>query len=221
MIARRAIAGVLGLFFVVGALGCAQVDDEESIIRPLRPVEVQSGADGDVGVSSVQSDDVQMSGRYRVTADGKLLRPEDAPIPSQPEYPEEARFETPEGAEAFVRYVIDLYEYMLVSGETDDFAKLCLSESEWCEKSIKNRKEVADSGGWVEEADLEIIQAQFPFEIDEYPGVWNSDIEVETKKLAGYDNGKLRAEEPSVVKLRLQMRFEGGRWGMHSFTKVK
>lgn len=221
MIARRAIAGVLGLFFVVGALGCAQVDDEESIVRPLRPVEVQSGADGDGGVSSVQSDDVQMSGRYRVGGDGRLLRPEDAPIPSKPQYPDEARFETPEGAEAFVRYVIDLYEYMLVSGETTDFEKLCLSESEWCEKSIRNRNKVSANGGWVEEADMEIVQAQFPFEVDEYPGVWNSDIEVKTNKLTGYDNGKLRAEEPAIVKLRLQMRFENGRWGMYSFTKVK
>lgn len=220
MIARRAIAGVLGLFFVVGALGCAQVDDEESIIRPLRPVEVQSGADGDGGVSSVQSDDVQMSGRYRVTADGKLLRPEDAPIPSQPEYPEEARFETPEGAEAFVRYVIDLYEYMLVSGETDDFEKLCRPASQWCSSLANKRIDIRRVGGWIELADIEILKIQFPFEIEGHPGLWNSDIEVRRNKLTGYNKGKLQDEGTLVMNLRLQMRFENGRWGIESSSEV-
>ncbi len=48
-----------------------------------------------------------MSGRFEAGEDGKLLRPTDAPVPTEPESPASAREETPEGIEAFSGYVFD------------------------------------------------------------------------------------------------------------------
>lgn len=217
MVVRRVVLSFLGVFLCVGVAGCAQVDEGESFVRP--PVEVNSG-DGEGGGVDAQSGDVQMSGRYRVGGDGRLLRPEDAPIPSKPQYPDEARFETPEGAEAFVRYVIDLYEYMLVSGETTDFEKLCRPASQWCSSLANKRIDIRRVGGWIELADIEILKIQFPFEIEGHPGLWNSDIEVRRNKLTGYNKGKLQDEGTLVMNLRLQMRFENGRWGIESSSEV-
>lgn len=219
---RRITTCALSALLIVSMTACAHTPEKETVIRPPKPAETTH----DNGMSSgeednAQSADLQMSGRYRVGADGKLLRPDDAPIPAKPAYPDEAHFETPEGAEAFIHYVIDSYEYMIVSADAEDFLKLCLPESQWCDGSVEKRLQIRKNAGWIEAFDLEILQSQVPFEIDGHPGVWNSDVEVKTNVLSGYDNGKIVVKDPYVVTMRFQMRFDNGRWAIQSSTKAE
>lgn len=208
-IVRRAVS----VFLLISLAGCSQVEEESPIIRPLPVSEetpgsaVQSDSD-----NRAQSADFPMSGRYRVGGDGKLLRPEDAPIPPKPDYPEAARFETPEGAEAFIHYVIDSYEYMVVSGDTKEFEQLGLPNCKWCERSVTTVHKFAQNSSWVEVADMEVVETQFPFEVDGYEGLWNSDITVRTHKLTTYENGKIVVAEPNSIDMRVQVQFENGRW---------
>lgn len=219
---HRIVTRAVSVFLLISLTGCSQVEEEPPIIRPLPVSEeapgsaVQSDSD-----NRAQSADFPMSGRYRVGGDGKLLRPEDAPIPPKPDYPEAARFETPEGAEAFIHYVIDSYEYMVVSGDTKEFEKLCLPTSKWCRVLSEKRAQTQKDGGWVEAVDLTAIHVQFPFEIEDHPGLWNSEIELKTNKLITYENGKIIDQNPSVAKRVLQMRFKEGRWVIETNGKAE
>lgn len=219
---HRITARAVSVLLVVGLSGCSSVEEPESFIRPPLPEDEQSASVGSLEGESAQSDgDVLMSGRYRVGADGRLLRPQDAPIPDKPDYPEAARFETPEGAEAFIHYVIDSYEYMVVSGDTKEFEKLCLPTSKWCRVLSEKRAQTQKDGGWVEAVDLTAIHVQFPFEIEDHPGLWNSEIELQTNKLITYENGKIIDQQPSVAKRVLQMRFIEGRWVIETNGKAE
>lgn len=219
---HRITARAVSVLLVVGLSGCSSVEEPESFIRPPLPEDEQSASVGSLEGESAQSDgDVLMSGRYRVGADGRLLRPQDAPIPDKPDYPEAARFETPEGAEAFIHYVIDSYEYMVVSGDTEEFERLGLPNCRWCERSIKTVNKFAQNSSWVEVADMEVVETQFPFEVDGYEGLWNSDITVRTHKLTTYENGRIINAEPNSIEMRAQVQFDNGRWFLRDFGEIE
>lgn len=210
---RRITTCALSALLIVSMTACTHTPKEETVIRPPKPAETTHNNGMSSGEEdNAQSADLQMSGRYRVSADGKLLRPDDAPIPPKPAYPDEAHFETPEGAEAFIHYVVSELAYMFVAEDTTGFEKISTPDCEWCQGHIDAVKTRQKNGAWIERATVDVTSMQVPFHIEGHEHMWNSDITLVIKDVVGYDGSHEITQPPVETPLRIQLRFNDGKW---------
>ncbi|QWW18920.1 hypothetical protein I6B53_07155 [Schaalia sp. 19OD2882] len=126
------VVGLLGLAACQGTGGGQSGDSAGSV---------------DSATSGVQSGEVQMSGGYVVGPNGYLLQPED-PDMVEPVLPAIAKEPSVEGAEAFIRYYLDLLAYSWYTGDTEKLEAVSGNPCKFCKGRIKLIKQLYDSGGW-------------------------------------------------------------------------
>lgn len=108
---------------------------------------VQSGATA-AGATGGPSSAESMSGGYRVGADGKLLKPDDGPVPVPPSTPASIGEDTPEAAEEFARYFVAVAEYAWNSGDTTELRAISTSDCEMCTAMADAVEKRQAAGGW-------------------------------------------------------------------------
>lgn len=162
--------------------------------------------------SAPQKADKQMSGRFEVGENGKLLRPSDAPIPMQPLLPPAAHQETPEGMEAFAKYVINLIPYTWMSGNTTPLENISLPDCSWCRAVVGERQRLNERIGWVENAKIEVTAASRAIEVPNHPGLWHIELSLHHDELHGYDGNKIFQRDSFDEVLIIQARYENTRW---------
>lgn len=165
--------------------------------------------------SSVSVADQQMSGRFEVGKDGKLLRPSSAPIPWQPQLPQAAREETPEGMEAFTRYVLKLVPYMWMSGNTEPLENLALPTCSWCQDLLDGQEKRKLNSAWVETAGIEIVTVGQPFLANDSLHVWHVDLEMKQLAMTVYDGTIIREYAEEMGTLQVEAQFADGRWKLY------
>lgn len=119
--------------------------------RPATPATVAQSGPGQSGaVSGGQSvGDGPMSHGYRVGPDGKLLQPDQGNL-TPPELPEEAKQETPEGAQAYAEHYIALLTYAFKTGQTQELKDSYNAECESCIKRTTRIETIYSGGGWAD-----------------------------------------------------------------------
>lgn len=163
--------------------------------------------------------EVQMSGEYRVGADGKLVSPVDPLSVPVPVLGSEAQFETPEGMEAFAKYVIELIPYTWMTGNTSKLEDISLPECTWCADVVAKTQNRVKQGGWVQDASMEILASTIPFEIPDHPGLWHTEIEYVRPSVHSYDGTLLRHVKEDKGIMIVQGRFESARWVLFAAAK--
>ncbi|QWW18918.1 hypothetical protein I6B53_07145 [Schaalia sp. 19OD2882] len=126
------VVGLLGLAACQGTGGGQSGDSAGSV---------------DSATSGVQSGEVQMSGGYVVGPNGYLLQPED-PDMVEPVLPAIAKEPSVEGAEAFIRYYLDLLAYSWYTGDTEKLEAVSGNPCKFCKNRIETIKDVYEKGGW-------------------------------------------------------------------------
>lgn len=185
----------------------------------LQSMSGQSGGDAHEA-SKATSGDVVMSGRYPVSPEGKLLRPVDTPVPVEPLLPAAAMVESPEGMEAFARYVVDLIPYMWMSGDTSKLEDISMPECSWCTTQIELTNQRTAQGGWIDTISTEILAQSRAIEVPDYPGLWNVNIHVNLSEATGYSGEKLVEQKPIERHMGIQSRFTDGRWMLWAIGEV-
>ncbi len=135
---------------------------------------------------------VEMSGGYEVGADGKLLKPSDAPVPVKPSPPTVMSSDTPEGAEAFARYFVEMTEYAWNTGDTDTLREISNHDCEWCSGIINTIEEKYLSGGWVLGLRYDISSVESPILFPNEDGKYAVVVNVKTSDHDNYDGVELK-----------------------------
>lgn len=138
---------------------------------------------------------VMMSGRYEITADGKLLRPKDSPTPVLPRPGENMRFDSAEGMADFARYVVELLPYMWMSNDTQPLENIATPECAFCKSFTERVHSVKDEGGWVENVSIQVLSATDPEPVPDQNEHWITRVEVSVSSMSGY-RGKELVEFP-------------------------
>lgn len=147
---------------------------------------------------------VMMSGRYEITADGKLLRPKDSPTPVLPRPGENMRFDSAEGMADFARYVVELTLYVWLSNDTQPFEPISTPECVFCQTLRTSVAQFKDEGGWVESGTLEIVSATDPEPVPERAGHWITLLEVHKSEMPSYSGEKLVLEKPQDLRMIIE-----------------
>lgn len=169
---------------------------------------LHSGGEGSVSAAG----DVVTSGRYPVSSEGKLLRPVEAPVPVAPPLPGAAMVESPEGMEAFARYVHDVMAYAWTSGDTTQIERLSLESCSWCSQNVQKINTLYASDGWVEAMQLTVSGAGLAQPIEGYERHWEITLQVEQSPVTIYKDDRLYEVDAFVDTLLLQARYIDGQW---------
>lgn len=155
---------------------------------------------------STQDSEAQMmmSGRYEVTAEGKLLRPKDAPSPVLPRPGENMRFDSAEGMADFARYVVELLPYMWMSNDTQPLENIATPECAFCKSFTERIHSVKDEGGWVENVSIQILSATDPEPVPDQNEHWITRVEVSVSSMSGYRSKELVEFPPEDFWLIIQ-----------------
>lgn len=163
---------------------------------------VQSGATA-AGATGGPSSAESMSGGYRVGADGKLLKPDDGPVPVPPSTPASIGEDTPEAAEEFARYFVAVAEYAWNSGDTTELRAISTSDCEMCTTMADAVDGVARAGGWTQGMRYEITEVEPPIEHPNAEGTHVFVVHVTTQAERTYDGGTVGsiAEHQELIEL--------------------
>jgi hypothetical protein len=76
-----------------------------------------------------------------------------SPTATPPDMPEQARQDSPEGAAAFVKYYVDVFNYAASTGDVDELSRLSAPTCEGCQSYISLYRKTYDAGGYFKGAD--------------------------------------------------------------------
>ncbi|MET0767866.1 MAG: DUF6318 family protein, partial [Aeromicrobium sp.] len=75
------------------------------------------------------------------------------PTATPPAMPEQAKQDSPEGAAAFVKHYVDVFNYAASTGDVDELSRLSAATCEGCQSYITLYRETYDAGGYFKGAD--------------------------------------------------------------------
>jgi hypothetical protein len=71
-----------------------------------------------------------------------------SPTATPPDMPEQAKQDSPEGAAAFVKYYVDVFNYAASTGDVDELSRLSAPTCEGCQSYISLYRKTYDAGGY-------------------------------------------------------------------------
>ncbi|MFW0121507.1 DUF6318 family protein [Rothia sp. CCM 9419] len=74
----------------------------------------------------------------------------------KPVFPEAAREETLEGAEAFIRYWVDLRNYASSTGDVDDISRITAPDSDREQEFYKNISNIYENNQWLSQYEMKV-----------------------------------------------------------------
>lgn len=151
---------------------------------------VQSGATA-AGATGGPSSAESMSGGYRVGADGKLLKPDDGPVPVPPSTPASIGEDTPEAAEEFARYFVAVAEYAWNSGDTTELRAISTTDCEMCTGIAADIDEEVASGGWTQGLEYQVTSTETPTRHPNIDAAYVVIVHVTTRANRTYDGTSL------------------------------
>jgi hypothetical protein len=133
--------------------------------------------------------------------------------PAKPERPEAMKRKDAEGAAAAAEYFIELYPYVMSTGDTEEFEAMSHRACGFCADALEQAERI-DESGWVYaggESDLAVTQV---YERDGLTGIFPLDVEVtqRSSQIVGSDGEELYTVETKVFERRVEIGLRGGQW---------
>lgn len=75
------------------------------------------------------------------------------PTATPPTMPAQAKEDTPEGAAAFVKHYIDVFNYASNTGDVEELSRLSSPDCEGCQNYIKLYRDTYNAGGYFKDSD--------------------------------------------------------------------
>lgn len=133
--------------------------------------------------------------------------------PAKPERPEAMKRKDAEGAAAAAEYFIELYPYVMSTGDTEEFEAMSHRACGFCADALEQAERI-DESGWTYaggESGLAVTQV---YERDGLTGIFPFDVEITQKssQIVGPDGEELYTVEAKVFERRVEMGRKGGQW---------
>ena len=88
------------------------------------------------------------------------------PTATAPTMPAQAKEDTPEGAAAFVKHYIDVFNYAASTGDVEELTRLSSPDCEGCQSYIKLYRDTYKAGGYFKGSDWKLSN----FEVEQASG---------------------------------------------------
>jgi hypothetical protein len=88
------------------------------------------------------------------------------PTATPPAMPEQAKQDSPEGAAAFVKHYVDVFNYAASTGDVDELSRLSAATCEGCQSYITLYRKTYDAGGYFKGGEWKIGDLQLQQEDD-------------------------------------------------------
>ncbi|MFD7309237.1 DUF6318 family protein [Promicromonospora sp. NPDC059942] len=134
-------------------------------------------------------------------------------LPAKPERPEAMKRKDAEGAAAAAEYFIELYPYVMATGDTEEFEAMSHRACGFCEQAIKDAERIQDQDRLFQGGTTE-VKILDRFAQDDLTGIYPLDVEVHqalSETLAA-DGSVVSSAEAQVSAHRVEVGRKDGHW---------
>jgi len=134
-------------------------------------------------------------------------------VPTKPERPEAMEREDAEGAAAAAEYFIELYPYVMATGDTEEFEAMSHRACGFCDDALEQARQI-EEGGWRYTGGGSTLSVTQTYERDDLTGIYPLDVEIsqESSEISENDGTKLDSIESKVFDRRVEMGLRRGEW---------
>lgn len=134
-------------------------------------------------------------------------------VPTKPERPDAMEREDAEGAAAAAEYFIELYPYVMATGDTEEFEAMSHRACGFCDDALEQAKQIKE-GGWVYKGGGSTLSVTQTYSRDELTGIYPLDVEISQESSQIFESGgtQLDAIESKEFDRRVEMGLRSGEW---------
>jgi hypothetical protein len=133
--------------------------------------------------------------------------------PAKPERPEAMKRDDAEGAAAAAEYFIELYPYVMATGDTEEFEAMSHRACGFCDDALAQARQI-EEGGWQYTGGGSTLSVTQAYERDDLTGIYPLDVEIsqESSQISESDGAQLDSVESKVFDRRIELGLRRGEW---------
>ncbi len=141
--------------------------------------------------------------------------------PAKPKRPAAMEQEDAEGAAAAAEYYLELYPYVMATGDTSEWDAMSHETCESCKGLLEDARTRADDGD-VFEGGMTVATVIETYKRDEPTGIFPLDVEVvqEPVQILSTGGDVLYSEDRSIFERRVEMGLQDGAWIVVAVAEV-
>jgi hypothetical protein len=134
-------------------------------------------------------------------------------VPTKPERPDAMERDDAKGAAAAAEYFIELYPYVMATGDTKEFEAMSHRACGFCDDALEQAKRI-EEGGWAYTGGGSTLSLVEAYKRDELTGVYPLDVEIsqESSQISESGGAQLDSVESKVFDRRIEMGLRDGEW---------
>jgi hypothetical protein len=134
-------------------------------------------------------------------------------VPAKPERPDAMKRDDAEGAAAAAEYFIELYPYVMATGDTEEFEAMSHRACGFCEDALEQATKIED-GGWAYVGGESTLSVTQIYRRDDLTGIFPLDAEIsqESSRITGRNGEELYSVESKMFDRRVEMGRRNGEW---------
>lgn len=134
-------------------------------------------------------------------------------LPVRPERPQAMKRNDAEGAAAAAEYFIELYPYVMATGDTEEFEAMSHRACGFCEDALEQAERIADGGYAYSGGDTNLTVIT-TYARDELTGIYPLDVEISQKSslISDGDGEEIHAVKDKDSESRIEMGLRKNDW---------
>jgi hypothetical protein len=134
-------------------------------------------------------------------------------LPAKPKRPDAMERDDAEGAAAAAEYFIELYPYVMATGDTEEFEAMSHRACGFCDDALEQAEQIAD-GRWTYTGGESTLSVTQIYKRDELTGIYPLDAEISQKssRITGRDSDELYSVQSKTFDRRVEMGLRDGVW---------
>ena len=133
--------------------------------------------------------------------------------PAKPERPDAMKRDDAEGAAAAAEYFIELYPYVMATGDIEEFEAMSHRACGFCDDALEQAERIKE-GGWTYSGGTSTLGVTQVYKRDELTGIYPMDAEIaqEPSRISDPNGNKLDSVESKLFERRIEMGIRAGEW---------
>ena len=117
------------------------------------------------------------------------------------------------GAAAAAEYFIELYPYVMATGDTEEFEAMSHRACGFCDDALEQAEQIKE-GGWAYSGGDSTLSVTQAYKRDELTGIYPMDTEItqEQSRISDPNGNKLDSVETTLFDRRIEMGIKSGEW---------
>lgn len=134
-------------------------------------------------------------------------------LPAKPKRPSAIERDDAAGAAAAAKYFIELYPYVMATGDTEEFEAMSHRACGFCDDALEQAEKIKESG-YTYTGGVSMLSVTRRYERDELTGIYPLDAEISQKssRITDRNGNQLYAVKSKTFDRRIEMGRRNGEW---------